>query len=528
MKLIFFRTEVLDRRRRFLLFGVVMFGFAFARTASAAITWDGGAGTQWWFNPVNWNVNGNNNYWVPPSTGTMANDFNNNGRVDAADYTVWRKNVGGTTLTNRDPANSGTISDADYATWREQFANVNMAPTAIDTQINVGTSSLPGGEGVVFDPANDPGYASAVATTGYFPTDFGPQTFGSLSTLVTGTFYLSRGNSNFNLLTIKGNLMTKSVSSVGPTIGRSSGTAGVATNARVNQLSGSVIVSDQSLILGSSDTSNAGYGNGTWDYRGGTLEAGFNPTNQQAFGSLLLSDGSSAGAGGEGRFIMHNPATPGYVRAYEMRIAASARATTPLPANGTTTGIGTVEFHYENGNTRPIQVISNLTINNGAETANPAVIRSSRLQLVLDAAPTVTGGVPQDLGLFDVDFADPDAGPDPPGAIAGAGTNSKQFSNFDGTVLYSQGATVSAVFGSTQYNWTISYTGDITWVGNGDTGQVNSISDIGGTDIVLKGLSTQPAPGPGLGAGTVPEPSAACLACLVMFFSVARRHRRVV
>jgi len=93
-------------------------------------------------------------------------------------------------------------------------------------------------------------------------------------------------------------------------------------------------------------------------------------------------------------------------------------------------------------------------------------------------------------------------------------------------VLYSQGATVSAVFGSTQYNWTISYAGDITWVGNGDTGQVATISDIGGTDIVLKGVNTQPAPG--LSLATVPEPSVACLTCVAMFIAFARRRQRVV
>src|SRR5687768_10425656 len=76
--------------------------FAAAPSADAAITWDGEAGTQWWFNPVNWNVNSNVNNLLPPNGGS-----------------------------------------------------------AFDAQINIGTAGLPGGEGVVYDPANDPHFDSA-------------------------------------------------------------------------------------------------------------------------------------------------------------------------------------------------------------------------------------------------------------------------------------------------------------------------------------------------------------------------------
>jgi hypothetical protein len=51
-------------------------------------------------------------------------DYNDDGVVDAADYIVWRKNVGLTVaLPNRDTANSGPISAADFNTWRENFGN---------------------------------------------------------------------------------------------------------------------------------------------------------------------------------------------------------------------------------------------------------------------------------------------------------------------------------------------------------------------------------------------------------------------
>jgi hypothetical protein len=389
-----------------------LFWFA-TSTALAAISWDADSNTQWWFDPANWNTNMDVNTALPPSNG------------------------------------------------------LSPTPAATDTQINMGTGSLPGGEGVVYDPSSDPNFPGAASRT--FPAGYGPQ--------IIAEFYLSRNTPNFNLLTIKGDLDIRGAGSLGPVIGRSSGTANVETSARVNQLSGTVRVINRSLDLGSTDTSNPGYGNGVWDYRGGILEVA-----HEAGSGLRLSAGGSAGTGGVGRFIMHNPTTPGYVRPYLMNIAAHAAT-----ANGSTNGVGIVEFHFENGGTRPIQVIDDLLINNGAESTGP--IRSARLELVLDAAPMLDSGVPQNLGLFDVDFNDPDL-LDPVGTIGGGGMNAGLFSNADGTVLYQPGSTVSAVFGATQYNWTITYTGDITWNGNGDTGVVASISESGGSDIVLIGLSS--------------------------------------
>ncbi|QDU91607.1 Autotransporter-associated beta strand repeat protein [Pirellulimonas nuda] len=49
-------------------------------------------------------------------------DYNSDGFVDAADYTVWRDNLGTNfALPNRDPANMGVISNADYTTWKSNF-----------------------------------------------------------------------------------------------------------------------------------------------------------------------------------------------------------------------------------------------------------------------------------------------------------------------------------------------------------------------------------------------------------------------
>ena len=56
-----------------------------------------------------------------PTIEGIVGDYNDDGTVDAADYTVWRDNVGGATLTNRDPQNAGTIGEDDYLSWKAHF-----------------------------------------------------------------------------------------------------------------------------------------------------------------------------------------------------------------------------------------------------------------------------------------------------------------------------------------------------------------------------------------------------------------------
>ena len=51
----------------------------------------------------------------------VAGDYNQNGVVDAADYVIWRKNVGGTTLPNRGTGISGPVGMSDYDLWRSRF-----------------------------------------------------------------------------------------------------------------------------------------------------------------------------------------------------------------------------------------------------------------------------------------------------------------------------------------------------------------------------------------------------------------------
>lgn len=62
--------------------------------------------------------------WVPdlnPEVVGVMGDYNDNGFVDAADYTLWRDTMtaGGTELTN-DPT-PGTVDESDFIYWRDHF-----------------------------------------------------------------------------------------------------------------------------------------------------------------------------------------------------------------------------------------------------------------------------------------------------------------------------------------------------------------------------------------------------------------------
>lgn len=52
---------------------------------------------------------------------TLPGDYNGDGVVDPADYIVWRKNVGDTTLLVADGNNDHHVDDGDYAVWRQNF-----------------------------------------------------------------------------------------------------------------------------------------------------------------------------------------------------------------------------------------------------------------------------------------------------------------------------------------------------------------------------------------------------------------------
>ena len=60
---------------------------------------------------------------VTPSDG-VPGDYNDDGEVDAADYVVWRKNVGTMNMLPNDP-DGGTIGSNQYNTWRANFGEMS-------------------------------------------------------------------------------------------------------------------------------------------------------------------------------------------------------------------------------------------------------------------------------------------------------------------------------------------------------------------------------------------------------------------
>jgi hypothetical protein len=85
---------------------------------------------------------------IRESTATaLPGDYNNDQLVDAADYVVWRKNLGtdfnlnGNGDENGDSA--GIVDVADYAWWRQHFGNPNLG---------AGSASLPGVGSAVPEP----------------------------------------------------------------------------------------------------------------------------------------------------------------------------------------------------------------------------------------------------------------------------------------------------------------------------------------------------------------------------------------
>ena len=63
-----------------------------------------------------------------PAAG-VAGDYNGNGTVDAADYVVWRNNLGASLQLQNEVAGTtpGTVTQEDYDAWRARFGNTSGA-----------------------------------------------------------------------------------------------------------------------------------------------------------------------------------------------------------------------------------------------------------------------------------------------------------------------------------------------------------------------------------------------------------------
>ena len=58
-------------------------------------------------------------------------DYNFDGTVDAADYTVWRNTLGSTTLVEADGNGNGVVDAADFTVWQSNFGSGSSTATTV-------------------------------------------------------------------------------------------------------------------------------------------------------------------------------------------------------------------------------------------------------------------------------------------------------------------------------------------------------------------------------------------------------------
>ena len=67
------------------------------------------------------------------SSAAVTGDYNGNGIVDDADYSVWLAALGGTTLLNDNTP--GTVDDTDYDYWKANFGSTSGIGTVVGASI---------------------------------------------------------------------------------------------------------------------------------------------------------------------------------------------------------------------------------------------------------------------------------------------------------------------------------------------------------------------------------------------------------
>lgn len=60
-------------------------------------------------------------YVTVQASAALAGDYNDDGKIDAADYTVWRDNLGAATISNRGAGITGPVGTNDYNYWKTHF-----------------------------------------------------------------------------------------------------------------------------------------------------------------------------------------------------------------------------------------------------------------------------------------------------------------------------------------------------------------------------------------------------------------------
>jgi len=378
--------------------------------------------------------------------------------------------------------------------------------------ISANNTSMPA-TGVLFDPANQVGNPNYIV---------------NFAANASSSFYVSSQSANSptgttsqpNKLTIESGTFMPWVMSVGR-----DGAGTVLQN-------GGTWIGCQALQLGAQPKSASG--TGTYEYHGGN----YIQLNTTRLGVSVTNNAKGKWSATIGRFVVYNDGPDGSMLNYNGFSTA---------VNNCWGGaIGISEFHYDlntwgTGGTRPVQMVGAnavLNIRNAAtsiKTAGTTLGKatfyqsglSSRLNLVLDTLPQVNGAavVPGASATYN-----PNLGLFHESTISGNGaTWPKVFYSLDGLTGYSQGATISAAYGTVAtYSWTISYSGIITFNDTMTDANNNvyssdslytptNIGATGGDDVVLIGI-TQVVP--------IPEPGSLALLGGAGSLILARRRGR--
>lgn len=80
----------------------------------------------------------------------LAGDYNGDGMVNLADYTVWRDNLGGTSLPFNETSSPGVVDVDDYTTWKNNFGNLGGAVNAVSAAQVPEPASLSSASGAIF------------------------------------------------------------------------------------------------------------------------------------------------------------------------------------------------------------------------------------------------------------------------------------------------------------------------------------------------------------------------------------------
>ncbi|TWT85199.1 Inner spore coat protein H [Posidoniimonas polymericola] len=103
--------------------------------------------------PLNWRL-GLDPGGTPGYVVTLAGDYNGDGVVNAADYSVYRDNLGGSSLPYNEPASRGVVDRADYEVWLANYGATGPAGQPLETSPGIALQAIAVDAAVVAEPVS--------------------------------------------------------------------------------------------------------------------------------------------------------------------------------------------------------------------------------------------------------------------------------------------------------------------------------------------------------------------------------------